>query len=116
MHSNVFLTLYTFYIQFPQSNKPYNELQSNLSNAAANLNIAATDVVAASKGSPAHLATSSKKFGVAFDNLLHSGVEIIGGTRVFDIFFLYVQNLFFIILLDTILYIIIICYYYYYKS
>lgn len=47
------------------------------------MNIAATDVVAASKGSPTHLATSSKKFGVAFDNLLHSGVEIIGGTRVF---------------------------------
>lgn len=76
-------------LQFPQSNKPYNELQSNLSNAAANLNIAATDVVAASKGSPAHLATSSKKFGKAFNDLLDSGVEIIGGTRVGGLFMLF---------------------------
>lgn len=67
--------------EFPLSNKPYSELQSNLSNAAASLNIAATDVVASSKGSPAHLATSSKKFGKAFNELLDSGVEIIGGTK-----------------------------------
>ncbi|XP_042904301.1 talin-2 isoform X1 [Parasteatoda tepidariorum] len=66
---------------FPHPNKSYGELQSNLTNAAANLNVAATDVVAASKGSPAHLATSSKKFGSAFNELLDSGVEIIGGTK-----------------------------------
>ncbi|XP_054725014.1 talin-1-like isoform X2 [Uloborus diversus] len=67
--------------EFPHSNKPYSELQSNLSNAAANLNLAASDVVASSKGSSAHLATSSKKFGRAFNELLDSGVEIIGGTK-----------------------------------
>ncbi|GIY58861.1 talin-2 [Caerostris extrusa] len=66
---------------FPQTNKSYGELQSNLSNAAANLNVAASDVVASSKGSPAHLATSSKKFGKAFNDLMDSGVEMIGGTK-----------------------------------
>ncbi|GFY46974.1 talin-2 [Trichonephila inaurata madagascariensis] len=66
---------------FPQTNKSYGELQSNLSNAAANLNVAASDVVASSKGSPSQLATSSKKFGRAFNELMDSGVEMIGGTK-----------------------------------
>ncbi|GFT39672.1 talin-2 [Nephila pilipes] len=66
---------------FPQTNKSYGELQSNLSNAAANLNVAASDVVASSKGSPSQLATSSKKFGKAFNELMDSGVEMIGGTK-----------------------------------
>lgn len=77
------ITKINLYFQFPHTNKPYGELQSNLSNAAANLNVAASDVVASSKGSPAHLATSSKKFGKAFNELLDSGVEMIGGTKVF---------------------------------
>lgn len=67
---------------FPGSSKPYGELQSNLNNAAANLNEAASDVVASSRSAPVELAGSAKKFGNAFGNLLDCGVEMIGQTKV----------------------------------
>lgn len=66
---------------FPYSNKPYSELQTNLNNAAANLNEAASDVVISSRGTPLQLAGSAKRFGSAFSYLMGSGMEMAGQTR-----------------------------------
>lgn len=66
---------------FPHSMKPYGELQSELSNAAAELNDASTEVVNAARQSTQHLATSSKKFSTAFGSLMGVGMEMAGTAK-----------------------------------
>uniref|UniRef100_A0A646QFM5 Talin1 n=1 Tax=Hemiscolopendra marginata TaxID=943146 RepID=A0A646QFM5_9MYRI len=67
--------------EFPYSDKTYSELQSNLNTAAANLNNAASDVVQSSSGTPVQLASSAKRFGNAFGDLVECGMEMAGQTR-----------------------------------
>lgn len=66
---------------FPHTGRSYSELQSNLTNSAANLNEAATDVVVACKGPPSQLASSSKRFGAHYNDLMGCGMEMAGQTR-----------------------------------
>lgn len=70
------------YTQFPESRRSYGELQSHLNNAAANLNEATSDVVVSSRGTPQQLATSSKRFSTAYTDLISSGMEMAGQTKV----------------------------------
>ncbi|KAK9301347.1 hypothetical protein QLX08_006276 [Tetragonisca angustula] len=65
--------------EFPQTNKNYGQLQTDLNNAAVNLNDASTGVVSSVR-SPVQLASSSKQFTNAFGNLLGVGMEMAGQT------------------------------------
>ncbi|KOX74764.1 Talin-1 [Melipona quadrifasciata] len=65
--------------EFPQTNKNYGQLQTDLNNAAVNLNDASTNVVSSVR-SPVQLASSSKQFTNAFGNLLGVGMEMAGQT------------------------------------
>uniref|UniRef100_T1J0N6 FERM domain-containing protein n=1 Tax=Strigamia maritima TaxID=126957 RepID=T1J0N6_STRMM len=67
--------------QFPYSDKPYSELQSNLNTAAANLSNAATNVVVSSNGTPVQISSSAKRFGSAFGDLMECGMEMAGQTK-----------------------------------
>ncbi|XP_076242383.1 talin_middle and talin-RS domain-containing protein rhea isoform X2 [Calliopsis andreniformis] len=67
--------------EFPQTNKSYGQLQSDLNNAAANLNDASSNVVSSIR-SPVQLASSSKQFTNAFGDLLGVGMEMAGQTTV----------------------------------
>ncbi|KAK4327375.1 hypothetical protein Pmani_002156 [Petrolisthes manimaculis] len=67
--------------RFPPGTKPYGELQSELSNAAAELNSVTSEVVTSARMSTQHLATSSKKFSGAFGNLMGVGMEMAGTTQ-----------------------------------
>ncbi|XP_064472172.1 talin-2-like isoform X2 [Ornithodoros turicata] len=66
---------------FPVSNKSYGELQSHLNEAAANLNEATSHVVQSSRGNHVQLASSVKRFGNAFGDLLGCGMEMAGQTK-----------------------------------
>ncbi|XP_069174235.1 talin-2 isoform X3 [Procambarus clarkii] len=67
--------------RFPRSSKPYGELQSELSNAAAELNSVTSEVVTSARMSTQHLATSSKKFSGAFGSLMGVGMEMAGTAQ-----------------------------------
>lgn len=67
--------------RFPPTTKPYGELQSELSNVAAELNTVTTEVVSSARISTQHLATSSKKFSTAFGSLMGVGMEMAGTTK-----------------------------------
>lgn len=67
--------------RFPPTTRPYGELQSELSNAAAELNTVTTEVVTSARISTQHLATSSKKFSTAFGSLMGVGMEMAGTTK-----------------------------------
>ncbi|XP_076659831.1 talin_middle and talin-RS domain-containing protein rhea isoform X1 [Halictus rubicundus] len=67
--------------EYPQTNKSYGQLQSDLNNAAANLNDASSSVVSSVR-SPMQLASSSKQFTNAFGDLLGVGMEMAGQTTI----------------------------------
>ncbi|XP_011052007.1 PREDICTED: talin-1 isoform X3 [Acromyrmex echinatior] len=67
--------------EFPQTSKSYGQLQSDLNNAAANLNDASSNVVSSVR-SPIQLANSSKQFTNAFGDLLGVGMEMASQTTV----------------------------------
>ncbi|CAL7950201.1 unnamed protein product [Xylocopa violacea] len=67
--------------EFPQTNKSYEQLQSDLNNAVANLNDASSSVVSSVR-SPVELANSSKQFTNAFRELLAVGMEIAGQAPI----------------------------------
>ncbi|CAH0550425.1 unnamed protein product [Brassicogethes aeneus] len=62
---------------FPHTNKSYGELQQELNTAAANLNEASSSVLTSVK-SPVQLASSSKDFSSAFQELLTVSLEMAG--------------------------------------
>lgn len=63
----------------PATNKSYGELQQELNSAAANLNEASSNVVE-SVSSPVHLASTSKEFAAAYNDLLMVSLEMAGQT------------------------------------
>ncbi|XP_039305998.1 talin-1 isoform X2 [Solenopsis invicta] len=67
--------------EFPQTSKSYGQLQSDLNNAAANLNDASSNVVSSVR-SPVQLASSSKQFTNAFSDLLGVGMEMASQTTI----------------------------------
>ncbi|XP_068221988.1 talin-2 isoform X2 [Palaemon carinicauda] len=67
--------------RFPPTTKAYGELQSELSNAAAELNSVTSEVVTSARMSTQHLSTSSKKFSTAFGSLMGVGMEMAGTTK-----------------------------------
>lgn len=64
---------------FPHTNKSYGELQQELNTAAANLNEASSSIVQSVR-SPVQLASTSKDFAYAFQELLTVSMEMAGQT------------------------------------
>ena len=62
-----------------QTTKSYGQLQSDLNNAAANLNDASSNVVSSVR-SPVKLASSSQQFTNAFEDLMDVGMEMASTT------------------------------------
>jgi talin len=71
-------------LQFPASERSYQEIQITLNNNAIQLNQAATDIVGAAAGSgssPHQVAQSSSHFGRAYEDFVDSGLEMAGVTK-----------------------------------
>jgi len=64
---------------FPQSGRPYGELQSQLSEAADTLNDVTSDVVQTAP-MPDKLASSSRKFGQVLGNMMECSMDMAGQT------------------------------------
>uniref|UniRef100_A0ABM0MR88 Talin-1-like n=1 Tax=Saccoglossus kowalevskii TaxID=10224 RepID=A0ABM0MR88_SACKO len=62
------------------ANVNYQEAQSHVNTAAAGLNVAASQLIAASRGTHGQLADSAGKFTVDFQTLLDAGLNVAGST------------------------------------
>lgn len=69
-------------LQLPPSTKPFQEAQSELNQAAADLNQSAGEVVHATRGQSGELAAASGKFSEDFDEFLDAGIEMAGQAQV----------------------------------
>merc|ERR1719150_1439225 len=67
--------------RFPQSGRPYGELQSQLSQAADKLNDATSDVVQAAPV-PGKLANSTRQFGEVLGSMMECSMDMAGQTSV----------------------------------
>ncbi|XP_052502926.1 talin-2 isoform X2 [Budorcas taxicolor] len=65
----------------PPSTKPFQEAQSELNQAAADLNQSAGEVVHATRGQSGELAAASGKFSDDFDEFLDAGIEMAGQAQ-----------------------------------
>ncbi|XP_072003882.1 talin-2 isoform X3 [Engystomops pustulosus] len=65
----------------PPSTKSFQEAQSELNQAAEDLNQSAGEVVHASRGQSGELAAASGKFSEDFDEFLDAGIEMAGQTQ-----------------------------------
>ncbi|XP_074090405.1 talin-2 isoform X2 [Macrotis lagotis] len=65
----------------PASTKPFQEAQSELNQAAADLNQSAGEVVHATRGQSGELAAASGKFSDDFDEFLDAGIEMAGQAQ-----------------------------------
>ncbi|XP_062927046.1 talin-2 [Mobula hypostoma] len=65
----------------PPSTKSFQEAQSELNQAAADLNQSAGEVVHASRGTSRQLAAASGKFSEDFDEFLDAGIEMAGQAQ-----------------------------------
>ncbi|KAE8617177.1 hypothetical protein XENTR_v10008999 [Xenopus tropicalis] len=65
----------------PPSTKSFQEAQSELNQAAEDLNQSAGEVVHASRGQSGELAAASGKFSQDFDEFLDAGIEMAGQTQ-----------------------------------
>lgn len=65
----------------PPSTKPFQEAQSELNQAAADLNQSAGEVVHATRGQTGELAAASGKFSDDFDEFLDAGIEMAGQAQ-----------------------------------
>jgi talin len=71
-----------FFFQFPPSDESYQTLQDRVNESGALLNLAASDLVQASRGSPNELAVSSQKYSKSFEDLMNPGMQLAGQTTV----------------------------------
>ena len=67
--------------RFPQSGRPYGELQSQLTQAADQLNDATSDVVQTAP-SPTRLASSTRHFGEVLGSMMECSMDMAGQTSV----------------------------------
>ena len=67
--------------KFPQSGRPYGELQSQLTQAADQLNDATSDVVQTAP-SPTKLASSTRHFGQVLGSMMECSMDMAGQTNV----------------------------------
>ena len=69
--------------QFPDAaGASYQTLQSNLSSAAAALNVTGSEVVAAARATPEQQAIATVKFAHCYEELLKAGLTLAGASKV----------------------------------
>ncbi|CAG5116694.1 unnamed protein product, partial [Candidula unifasciata] len=67
--------------RFPPTDRSYQDVQNDMSNSAANLNQAASDVVGSSRVSTQHLAQSSTRYSEHYEEFVHTGLTLAGLSR-----------------------------------
>uniref|UniRef100_H2ZQQ5 Uncharacterized protein n=1 Tax=Ciona savignyi TaxID=51511 RepID=H2ZQQ5_CIOSA len=72
---------YHSFPQFPVNNANFQTAQAQLNRTAEELNIAANDLVGASRGTPSELAASSTNYNDRFTELLDAGMNVAGQSR-----------------------------------
>lgn len=72
-------------LQFPSDHKNFQETQSQLNRTAEELNMAATDLVGASRSTPNELSDASGNYGARFNELLGAGMSMAGQAKVMNI-------------------------------
>ncbi|CAM9487463.1 talin-2 [Lampetra fluviatilis] len=65
----------------PRSGSSFQEAQGNLNDAAAGLNLSASELVQASRGSSQELSSASRKFGNDFSRFLDAGIDMAGQAK-----------------------------------
>ena len=74
--------LFLCVFQFPSAGgASYQVLQSNLSTAAAALNVSGSEVVAAARSTPEVQAETTQKFASQFEELLTAGLTLAGASK-----------------------------------
>ena len=69
--------------QFPDAGgASYQTLQSNLSSAAAALNVTGSEVVSAARATPEQQAVATAKFSSCYEELLKAGLTLAGASKV----------------------------------
>ena len=68
-------------MQYPESGRNFQEVQQILNNSAVNLNQSASDIVTASRGTPAQIAESTNRFSKAYEDFVDSGLHFAGATK-----------------------------------
>ncbi|XP_070547100.1 talin-1-like isoform X3 [Ptychodera flava] len=71
----------TFQPHFPDTKHSYQEVQGQLNTAAAGLNVSASELIAASRGTHEHLAHTAGQFTSNFTHLLDAGIQMAGATQ-----------------------------------
>lgn len=67
-----------FYLQYPSTDRSFQEIQIEINNAAVNLNQAASNIVTASRGTPKQLADSSREYSTSYSEFIRSGLTMAG--------------------------------------
>ena len=70
------------YSKFPPSDDNYQKLQDRVNESGAALNLAASELVTASRGTPNELAASSQKYSQSFETRMDPGMRLAGQTKV----------------------------------
>lgn len=66
---------------FPQVNRNYSQVQTDLNNSAVNLNQVTNEIVIESRKGPKVLAKTANNFSVAYDNFVDNGLLLAGKTE-----------------------------------
>ncbi|BFZ14072.1 hypothetical protein BsWGS_17114 [Bradybaena similaris] len=67
--------------RFPPTDRSYQDVQNDMSNSAANLNQAASDIVSSSRVTTQHLAESSTRYSHHYEEFVHTGLTLAGLSR-----------------------------------
>uniref|UniRef100_A0A0B7BNT7 I/LWEQ domain-containing protein n=1 Tax=Arion vulgaris TaxID=1028688 RepID=A0A0B7BNT7_9EUPU len=67
--------------RFPQTDRSYQEVQNDMSNATANLNQAASDIVTSSRVTTQHLSESSTRYSQHYEDFVHTGLTLAGISK-----------------------------------
>lgn len=70
-----------FYLQFPETDEPFSQVQERLNQSSLTLNAAANDVVHAAKGPTGQLAKASAKFSHSYQDFQNSGLTLAGQIK-----------------------------------
>ncbi|KAH9509677.1 Talin-2, partial [Bulinus truncatus] len=67
--------------RFPSTTKSYQDVQNDMSNAAVNLNQAASDIVSSSRVTTQHLAESTTRYSHHYEDFVHTGLVMAGVSK-----------------------------------
>ncbi|KAL3884759.1 hypothetical protein ACJMK2_024867 [Sinanodonta woodiana] len=68
-------------IQFPSTNKSYQEVQTEMNTTAVKLNSAASDIITSSRGTAMQLSASSTRYSEAYQEFVDTGLTLAGISK-----------------------------------